>query len=89
MSVTYQAIGWNRAKKVYDGVLVSGLALYLGVFIGVGAIVHPNATLETLLIRGMGTAALTPIRSARRDPRQREGLESGIPWESNRAAGRN
>jgi len=58
MSVTYQAIGWNRAKKVYDGVLVSGLALYLGVFIGVGAIVHPNATLETLLIRGMGTAAL-------------------------------
>lgn len=58
MSVTYQAIGWNRAKKVYDGVLASGLAVYLGVFIGVGAIVHPNATIETLLIRGTGTAAL-------------------------------
>jgi len=58
MSVTYQAIGWNRAKKVYDGVLASGLAVYLGVFIGVGAIVHPNATVETLLIRAMGTAAL-------------------------------
>lgn len=58
MSVTYQAIGWNRAKKVYDGVLLSGLTVYLGVFIGVGALVHPNATVETLLIRGMGTAAL-------------------------------
>lgn len=58
MSVTYQAVGWNRAKKVYDGVLVSGLAVYLGLFIGVGASVHPNATIETLLIRGIGTAAL-------------------------------
>jgi sulfoxide reductase heme-binding subunit YedZ len=58
MSVTYQAIGWNRAKKAYDGVLGSGLAAYLGVFIAAGAVVHPNATVETLLIRGLGTAAL-------------------------------
>jgi DMSO/TMAO reductase YedYZ heme-binding membrane subunit/nitrite reductase/ring-hydroxylating ferredoxin subunit len=58
MSVTYQAVGWNRAKKVYDGVIASGLAVYLGLFIGVGGLVHPNATVETLLIRGMGTAAL-------------------------------
>jgi nitrite reductase/ring-hydroxylating ferredoxin subunit/DMSO/TMAO reductase YedYZ heme-binding membrane subunit len=58
MSVTYQAVGWNRAKKVYDVVLASGLAVFLGVFTGVGAIAHPNATAETLLIRGLGTAAL-------------------------------
>src|SRR5215468_9653885 len=58
MSVTYQAVGWNRAKKVYDGVLAAGLALYLALFAGVGAIMHPNATAETLLIRGLGTAAL-------------------------------
>lgn len=58
MSVTYQAVGWNHAKKIYDGVLLSGLAVYLGVFIGAGAVVHPNATAETLLIRGLGTAAL-------------------------------
>ena len=38
--------------------LAGGLALYLGVFVGVGALVHPNATAETLLIRGLGTAAL-------------------------------
>jgi len=58
MSVSYQAIGWNRTKKIYDAVLVGGLALYLGVFVGAGALVHPNATAETLLIRGLGTAAL-------------------------------
>jgi nitrite reductase/ring-hydroxylating ferredoxin subunit/DMSO/TMAO reductase YedYZ heme-binding membrane subunit len=58
MSLGYQAVGWNRAKKIYDGVLAGGLALYLGVFVGIGAIAHPNATAETLLIRGFGTAAL-------------------------------
>jgi sulfoxide reductase heme-binding subunit YedZ len=58
MSVSYQAVGWNRQKKIYDGVLAGGVALYLAIFIGAGAAVHPNATAETLLIRGLGTAAL-------------------------------
>jgi len=58
MSVTYQAVGWNRTKKIYDGILAAGLAAYLGLFVGVGSLVHPNATAETLLIRGLGTAAL-------------------------------
>ncbi len=58
MSVTYQAVGWNRAKKIYDAILASGVAVYLAVFVGAGAIVHPKATVETLLIRGLGTAAL-------------------------------
>jgi sulfoxide reductase heme-binding subunit YedZ len=58
MSLGYQAVGWNRTKKVYDAVLAAGLALYLGVFLGTGALVHPNATAETLLIRALGTAAL-------------------------------
>jgi nitrite reductase/ring-hydroxylating ferredoxin subunit/DMSO/TMAO reductase YedYZ heme-binding membrane subunit len=58
MSVTYQAVGWNRTKKIYDGILAAGLAVYLGLFVGVGSLVHPNATAETLLIRGLGTAAL-------------------------------
>src|SRR4029079_14937082 len=57
MSVSYQAIGWNHTKKVYDSLLAGGLALYLGLFIGVGSVVHPNATAETLLIRALGTAA--------------------------------
>ena len=29
MSLSYQAVGWNRTKKIYDTVLVGGLALYL------------------------------------------------------------
>src|SRR5215472_7092742 len=58
MSVSYQAVGWNRTKKTYDGALAGGLALYLAIFVGVGALVQPNATAETLLIRALGTAAL-------------------------------
>lgn len=58
MSVSYQAVGWNRTKKIYDGVLAAGLAIYLAVFVGLGSLVHPNATAETLLIRALGTAAL-------------------------------
>src|SRR5262249_2189500 len=58
MSVSYQAVGWNRAKKIYDGILATGLVVYLGVIAGIGSLVHPNATAETLLIRGLGTVAL-------------------------------
>jgi len=57
VSVQYQAVGWNRQKRIYDLVLVAAVALYLGVSIGVGALVHPQATVETLLIRACGTAA--------------------------------
>jgi methionine sulfoxide reductase heme-binding subunit len=58
MSVSYQAVGWNRSKKIYDAILAAGLTLYLGIFVGVGWLVNPNATAETLLIRALGTAAL-------------------------------
>jgi methionine sulfoxide reductase heme-binding subunit len=57
MSAGYRAISWNRQKKIYDIVLASGVLIYLGVFVGVGTAVHPFATIETLLIRGLGTAA--------------------------------
>ena len=57
MSVEYGAISWNRQKKVYDLTLVSLLALYLAVFVGVGAWRNSSATAETLLIRAFGTAA--------------------------------
>jgi nitrite reductase/ring-hydroxylating ferredoxin subunit/DMSO/TMAO reductase YedYZ heme-binding membrane subunit len=57
VSLRYQAVQWNRQKKNYDTVLISGVILYLAVFVGLGAVLHPNATAETLLIRGFGTAA--------------------------------
>ncbi|MFN7936583.1 MAG: ferric reductase-like transmembrane domain-containing protein [Bryobacteraceae bacterium] len=57
MSVTYAAVQWNGQKKLYDWVIAGGVALYLGLFVGLGVVVHPQATAETLLIRGLGTAA--------------------------------
>ncbi|MFK7847517.1 MAG: Rieske 2Fe-2S domain-containing protein [Rhodothermales bacterium] len=57
MGHSYQAVGWNRQKRIYDLTLWGGIVLYLGLFIGLGATFHPNATLETLLIRGLATAA--------------------------------
>jgi DMSO/TMAO reductase YedYZ heme-binding membrane subunit len=56
VSLTYRAIGWNRQKKIYDTILACGLATYLALFAGVGFWVRPNLTLETLLIRALGTA---------------------------------
>lgn len=58
MSHAYTAIGWNRQKKLYDGAIAAGIVLYLGVFVGLGFLIHPNATIETLLIRGLATCAL-------------------------------
>lgn len=58
MSHSYAAIGWNRQKRVYDLVMIAGIVLYLALFIGLGAVLHPQATIETLLIRGFGTCAL-------------------------------
>ncbi len=58
MSSFYQSVNWNRQKFIYDGLLAAGLVLYLAVFAGVTSVVQPNATAETVLIRGLGTAGL-------------------------------
>lgn len=58
MSVQYQAVGWNRQKRIYDSVLAGGILAYLAIFVGLGTILYPTATAETLLIRGFGTLAL-------------------------------
>ncbi len=58
MSHTYTSIGWNRQKRIYDSIIISGVVIYLGLFVGLGLAVHPNATIETLLIRGLGTCGL-------------------------------
>ncbi|MDJ0841514.1 MAG: ferric reductase-like transmembrane domain-containing protein [Acidobacteriota bacterium] len=58
MGLNYQAVGWNPQKKVYDRILVLGVLLYLIVFIVGGFIFFPTATIETLLIRAFGTAAM-------------------------------
>ncbi len=60
MSVKYSPIKWNRNKRVYDGVLLTGVILYLVAFvlIGKGIWTGPSAISdEVLLIRAFGTCA--------------------------------
>ena len=54
----YQAVGWNRQKKLYDLAVIGGLVLFVATFVVVGALAKPGARIETLLIRAFGTAAL-------------------------------
>ncbi len=57
MSEKYAAISWNRQKKIYDAILGVGVAVYVILFIGLGTILQPDATIETLIIRSFGTCA--------------------------------
>jgi nitrite reductase/ring-hydroxylating ferredoxin subunit/DMSO/TMAO reductase YedYZ heme-binding membrane subunit len=59
MAHTYQAVGWNRQKKLYDFTLASCVVAFFALFVGVSALANPDATLETLLIRGFGVSAFT------------------------------
>lgn len=56
MSHAYQAVGWNRFKVRYDTVLAGGVIAWLALFVGVSLALHPDATLEIMLIRATGTA---------------------------------
>ncbi len=58
MSESYLAVSWNRQKKIYDAIVGGGVLLYLALFLGLGSVSHPTATIETLLIRGFGTASI-------------------------------
>jgi len=76
MGHAYTAVGWNRQKKIYDRLLLGGVIAYLGIFLGVGMWLHPDATAETMIIRGLATAALLLLHVilsigplARLDPR--------------------
>jgi nitrite reductase/ring-hydroxylating ferredoxin subunit/DMSO/TMAO reductase YedYZ heme-binding membrane subunit len=57
VSASYRAVGWNRQKKIYDAVLLAIVAGYLALFVAAGALIDRNTTIETLLIRGLATAA--------------------------------
>jgi nitrite reductase/ring-hydroxylating ferredoxin subunit/DMSO/TMAO reductase YedYZ heme-binding membrane subunit len=61
MSLHYSAVAWNGDKKRYDLLMGLGVVAYLGTFIGAGVLLHPNATAETLLIRGFGTLAFLTL----------------------------
>ena len=58
MSTRYVAVGWNRQKKIYDGLILAGILFYLSLFIMLNHLLQPNAPVETVLIRAFGTAAI-------------------------------
>jgi len=57
MSVAYQAVQWNRQKRIYDFVLVGGVALYLLTFGALTMFLFPLVTAEIMVMRAFGTAA--------------------------------
>lgn len=58
MGVKYQAISWNRQKRIYDWMILLGVTIYLLVFIALNLFLYPDITQETLLIRASATLAL-------------------------------
>ena len=58
MSNFYQAVNWNRQKRIYDTALATGVVSYLALFTVTTFALDPNATAETTLIRALGTCAL-------------------------------
>ena len=50
MGVAYVSVQWNRQKKLYDTVLVGGVALYLVIFSVLTKVMFPRVTDEIMLI---------------------------------------
>ncbi len=64
MSVGFKAVQWNRDKLVYDAILLAGVAVFIGGFIGIGSWLHPPkdaAGWIDLRIRAFGTCAFTML----------------------------
>ncbi|NQV72539.1 ferric reductase-like transmembrane domain-containing protein [bacterium] len=57
MGHTYKAVGFNRQKYIYDGVVLGGIVLYLALFMGIGLSQFEHITAETLIIRALSTSA--------------------------------
>lgn len=58
MSLSYRTVGWNPDKRRYDAIAGASIAVYLALFVGIQATLRPELTIETLLTRASGSAAL-------------------------------
>jgi nitrite reductase/ring-hydroxylating ferredoxin subunit/DMSO/TMAO reductase YedYZ heme-binding membrane subunit len=59
MSTTYRTVGWNPLKRRYDLVTASLIVAFAAVVLGMQAILRPELTIETLLLRALGATAFT------------------------------
>jgi nitrite reductase/ring-hydroxylating ferredoxin subunit/DMSO/TMAO reductase YedYZ heme-binding membrane subunit len=57
MGVEYRAVQWNRQKRIYDMVLVGGVAVYLALFGVTSKALFPYVTDEIMLMRAFGSAS--------------------------------
>ena len=60
MSVGFRAVQWNRAKLVYDAILLAGVALYIGTYLILVHWLDPPKDLTAAIdirIRAFGTCA--------------------------------
>ena len=57
MSHAYRAVLWNRQKRIYDVLLLTGVGLYIGVFIWLLPQFDRNAELMNVRMRAFGSAA--------------------------------
>jgi len=58
MGANYQAVLWNRQKKIYDLTLLGLVIFYLLCFVGFTSFYQPEVTPPTLIIRATGTLAI-------------------------------
>jgi len=59
MSATYRSIAWNPNKRRYDLVAAILIGGFIVIALSVPAVLRPELTIETLLIRTLGAAAFT------------------------------
>jgi DMSO/TMAO reductase YedYZ heme-binding membrane subunit len=60
MSLGFQAVQWNRAKYIYDAILIAAVLVYLGGFTWIMVTLHPPKTAPEAIdirIRALGTCA--------------------------------
>jgi len=57
MALQYSAVQWNRQKRLYDLVLVSGVGVFLVLFGALSKRLFPFVTDEIMLLRAFGAAA--------------------------------
>ena len=64
MSVGFRAVQWNRDKLIYDGILLAGVAAYIGTFVLIGRQLHPPKNIPDeidIWIRAFGTCAFVML----------------------------
>jgi nitrite reductase/ring-hydroxylating ferredoxin subunit/DMSO/TMAO reductase YedYZ heme-binding membrane subunit len=64
MSVGFKAVQWNRAKRIYDAILLAGVVTYIGGFVLIGLRLHPPKNIPDVIdiwLRAFGTCAFVML----------------------------